>query len=169
MYIHAMLKQGGIRALNSLQLGQQNHSRLFPLALGYVLAAQLPLPSYDTEDIRIDFRLQNQITVEATISKINELLPHDSAQTLEDVKSFFFYRHSAANPPKIPLSFNEETAIVSFFGIANFFSGEVLCCISTRPTELTNLISQLTLLVADLETPQQTTDLPHTGLLNQTA
>ncbi len=169
MYIHAMLKQGGIRALNTLQMGQQNHSRLFPLALGYVMATQLALPSHETDDIRGYFRLQNQISVENLVSKVNELLPHDAAQTMEDTKSFFFFRHSAVNPPKIPLAFNKETAITSFFGIAPFFSGELLECIQNQSTELTNLIASLTILVADLDAKQQDLSLSDTGLLNQSA
>ena len=169
MFIHAMLKHNGIRALNTLQTAQQNHARIFPLALGYVLSTRTATPSMELEDPRGYFRLQCQVSVEDLISKVNELLPHDAKQTMEDTKAFFFYRIAAANPAKVPLAFNKETALVSFFGIGSFFSSDALNCIVEQSAELTNLIANLTALVSDLTTEETRVDTPQEGLLNTVA
>jgi hypothetical protein len=154
-YTHALLKSRGLKTLSALQSLNINHSRLFSVALAHVLAHNLSLPQQQTEDIRGEYRMQHFIDVSAKVSAINELLPHNTKQTLEDVIAFYSMRYSAVFPAKIPLVFTADNAVNAFFGIKTNISDEILDTIQKNAERLTMVISNLALLLEDIEDSQQ--------------
>lgn len=151
MYQLAALSKPAMAGLLSIQSRGVNQKRIFALGLAYVLSRDLALPAEGSEDQATYFRLQHELTVVNTLSSINELVPFNYKQCLEDVKAFFGYRNKARNPEKYVLAINPETSLVDFFSISTFFSNEVIAEIMKNGQELSRVISELTSIYEDIK------------------
>lgn len=151
LYTHSLLKSNGLNAMAGIQNGAMNHKRIFSIALGYLLSCDLNVPPQDVEDPIAFFRMNHQVEVMEIINTINELLPHALKQTMEDTKAFYSYRCSVLHPTKIPVVFDNEKAVESFFGLTRNIPPEIMTAISNEAVCLTSLISKLNVILEDIK------------------
>lgn len=149
-YAATRLKPAALRELLNLQNEGQSHQRAFTLAIGYVMGRSLSIPAEYTDDFAGYFRFNHQVELSSRLSTLNELIPFNTNQAMEDVRNFMSFRNSQRQPDRIPLALNKDNALVDFFGISKFFPKEVIEIISTKGDQLTRLISQLTPIMEDL-------------------
>jgi len=160
LYTHSLLKPAGLTAMAAIQNGALNHKRIFSIALGYLISCDLNVPPQDVEDPIAFFRMNHQVEVMAVINTINELLPHSMKQTLEDTKAFYSYRCSVLHPTKIPVVFDNEKAVESFFGLTRNIPPEIMETIASDAVCLTSLTSKLNTILENIKVAKQSSDLP---------
>lgn len=144
------LKPQALRELLNLQNEGLSHQRVFTVAVGYVLGRSLSIPAEYTDDFAGYFRFNHQIELSSRLSLLNELIPYNTSQAMEDVKNFMGFRNNQRHPERIPLALNKDNALVDFFGISKYFPKEVISLISEKGDQLTRLVSQLTPILEDL-------------------
>lgn len=159
--VFAKLTKLSTQALSNIlaALSSSNMQRVLPVAVGYVLARQLTLPSSGDGDVRGYFRLQHQTSVGDFVSGINELIPLNIDLALASTLAFYSHRALCVNPPAIPLIYSKENALQTFFGLTACFSNEMLAAITEDPPAMTSTIKN----VIDLmEAFQKVNDVPNT-------
>lgn len=144
MYYISNLDKPAMAAVS--QLSSQGFVRkpTFPIALAYVLARTLNMPVEPIDGVEQYYRLTHDLTVKDGISKINELLPHDTKRTAELAKCFYLQRANALHPPEYTTAFRDMMGIRDFFGLSRAFSDETLDLIKTHSAELSVAVQLLT-------------------------
>lgn len=127
-----------------------NTKPYFNVAVAYVYAQNLTIPSQPVEDALAYYKLNHQQTVLSLMSQLNEIIPFDTRAAREIAQAFYAYRVSAVYPPKIPLAMSEDKAVAEFFGLTRNFSPEVLKVISENGKEICHTVNRITDLVGEL-------------------
>ncbi len=150
MYMYQTLSSAGLEQLNLLQNGQITHTRTFPVAFGYLLAAELALPATAVSNIADEYRMNHHVSVSKIISEINELVPHNMDEVQKALLEFYSFRYYNQQPDVVPFILGGGSPLMSFFGLSRFISEDTLTVINNNTTALLNTISQLKLIREDI-------------------
>ncbi len=151
MYGISTLSKPSMDFVGRVSSSTLNRSKCFSIAVAYVVSQSLPLPVEKVEELTHYYRLQYESTVLSQLDKINELMPFDAKATKELVLGFYRLRYRMAHPPIIPLALRAEHALEDFFGMTQSISEDTLCTIKENSEKLTQLISGLQGLLADMK------------------
>ena len=150
MYYFAKLCAASIQFISAIMSMGVNRSKAWAIAVGYVLARELPLPVERVEDIVTYYRLHAQLDAFRLLDMINELVPMDTAYAKTMIESSYLQRYNALYPPEIPLALREGKGLVDFFGLSRVFSEDTLEEICCNSAKITNYITGITGLVKEL-------------------
>ena len=152
MYFISKLSKPSVDFVNKVVALQAPQRTIFPMAVAYVVARRLSVPTEASEDIEAYFRLNCQVYASEVVSNLNELVPFNHKYALECVKRFFMFRYNALHPRAIPLAFTKDSAVVDFFGISQCFGTDALELLSLQSAAMTNYVAGLTTLLDEVAT-----------------
>lgn len=153
MYTIAKLPKTSLDFLNKVASAGAQRTPHFQIALGYVLARRLSLPTEAVTDIQTYFRLQHQTVVEALLGDLNEILPYPTKVVLENVRAFYYQRYRSVNPPEVNLAQIPETGVEDFFGLSTVFPKDFFAILREDPAKVTMFVVGLTTLFNTLPRP----------------
>lgn len=149
MYFLSQLSRPSLQFVNELTSSAANRTKAFAIAIGYVLARKIALPTGQVDDLASFYRMQHSTAVLEVLSTMNDVAPFDTRAARKFVEDFYGFRYRTANPPLIPLAVRKDFGLVDFFGLNMGFSEDDLKEISSNPEKISYYISGLTSLFAD--------------------
>lgn len=150
MYAFAQLTAQTIQFISAITSSGANRSRAWIIAVAYILAQRLALPSEKVEDLGVYYRLHHATDVIEILGCLVEFMPMDSAEIRGLVENFYTFRYQAANPPAYPLAVREDKGLVDFFGLSRNFSDALLSEIQLCSTKITHHVTGLNKLLDEL-------------------
>lgn len=141
MFQITKLSQASQSFISALSTTGKSRSLETSIALGRVLAMDLPLPTAPVDNVVMFFKLQFQIEMERYVSTLNEIVVLNTSAVFDYALKFYEYRYSLVNPDKYILATNKETGLVDFFKISKVFDSATIAAIQNNPTLLTEQVN----------------------------
>lgn len=152
MFQITKLSEDSQKLISLLMTTNRSRSDATSLALGRLLALQLPMPSMAVEDSEAYFNETVRQQLEYEIADINELIVLNKDRVLDIAKRFFLFRYRTVFSPASVLLFCKETAVESFFGLTQSFDEVTFTTIREESMTIMDLTTKFIRFLDDLKT-----------------
>lgn len=160
MYMQlSSLSKDAIRDLNEITSKALSRKQIFAVAVGYMLAYKIDIPTQAVESAEDYFRLQASPRVGSLLSALNELTPFDIDAAMDTTKRFFQLRVAVAYSKNIPIiPIGDGTTMVPFLSlmhVTHYLPQETVDLVNKDTGNLVRSMGLLSSIFRDLEKPDE--------------